>query len=61
MAGAGEAYPATVFEQIHPEMGDRVRAFAVRQLGDVTGRLVWDLYAGIGETTTALAEAGAPG
>lgn len=59
VAGAGEAYPATVFEQIHPGMGDRVRAFAVRQLGDVTGRLVWDLYAGIGETTTALAEAGA--
>ena len=24
MAGAGEAYPATVFEQVHPAMGDRV-------------------------------------
>ena len=35
-------------------MGDRVRAFAVEQLGDVAGRQVWDLYAGIGETTAAL-------
>jgi 23S rRNA (uracil1939-C5)-methyltransferase len=38
MAGAGEAYPAAVFEQVHPEMGDRVRQFALEQLGDVAGR-----------------------
>ena len=59
VAGAGEAYPATAFEQVHPEMGDQARAFAISQLGDVGGRRVWDLYAGVGETTTALAEAGA--
>ena len=59
VAGAGEAYPATVFEQVHPEMGDRVRAFALEALGPVSGRRVWDLYAGIGETTARLAEAGA--
>jgi 23S rRNA (uracil1939-C5)-methyltransferase len=59
VAGAGEAFPATVFEQVHPEMGDRVRAFALEQLGDVLDRRVWDLYAGIGETTTQLAERGA--
>jgi len=59
MAGAGEAYPATVFEQVHPTMGDRVRAHAVGALGDVAGRHVWDLYAGIGETTAALTRAGA--
>ena len=59
VAGAGEAYPATVFEQIHPEMGDQVRYFAIEQLGEVTGRRIWDLYAGIGETTALLAEAGA--
>jgi 23S rRNA (uracil1939-C5)-methyltransferase len=59
MAGAVEPYPATVFEQVHPEMGDRVRAFAVEQVGDVADRRVWDLYAGIGETTSALARAGA--
>ena len=58
MAGASEAYPATVFEQVHPEMGDRVREFAVQQLGDPAGRKVWDLYAGIGETTTSLVSRG---
>jgi len=59
MAGAAEAYPATVFEQVHPEMGDRVRARAVAALGDVRGRRLWDLYAGIGESTALLADAGA--
>ncbi len=59
VAGSDEAYPATVFEQVHPEMGDRVRAYAVEQLGDVAAKRVWDLYAGVGETTVALAEAGA--
>ncbi len=52
--GADDAYPATVFEQIHPVMGDRVRAYAVGQLGDLSGLHVWDLYAGIGETTALL-------
>jgi 23S rRNA (uracil1939-C5)-methyltransferase len=59
VAGAGEAFPATVFEQVHPEMGDRVRTFALEQLGEVSGRRVWDLYAGIGETTTQLIAKGA--
>ncbi|MGZ8398945.1 MAG: class I SAM-dependent RNA methyltransferase [Gemmatimonadales bacterium] len=59
VAGAGEAFPATVFEQVHPEMGDRVRDFALEQLGDVSGRRVWDLYAGIGETTAQLVAKGA--
>jgi 23S rRNA (uracil1939-C5)-methyltransferase len=56
---AGGAFPATVFEQVHPAMGDRVRAFALASLGDVSGRHVWDLYAGIGETTSALVASGA--
>lgn len=59
VVAGSEAYPAVVFEQVHPEMGDRVRAAAVAALGDVAGRHVWDLYAGIGETTRALAERGA--
>jgi 23S rRNA (uracil1939-C5)-methyltransferase len=59
VAGETERFPATVFEQVHPEMGDRVRAFAVGALGTVEGRHVWDLYAGIGETTAALVQAGA--
>ncbi|MGN6391012.1 MAG: hypothetical protein ACTHM9_02025, partial [Gemmatimonadales bacterium] len=59
MAGADETFPATVFEQINPSMGDRVRAHAITALGPVAGRRVWDLYAGIGETTSALTAAGA--
>ena len=59
VAGSSEAFPATVFEQVHPEMGDRVRAHALQALGPVVDRTVWDLYAGIGETTVRLLEAGA--
>jgi 23S rRNA (uracil1939-C5)-methyltransferase len=40
-------------------MGDRVREFAVQQLGEVSGLKVWDLYAGIGETTERLVGRGA--
>jgi tRNA/tmRNA/rRNA uracil-C5-methylase (TrmA/RlmC/RlmD family) len=40
-------------------MGDRVRAYALAALGPLDGRRVWDLYAGIGEATAALARAGA--
>lgn len=57
--GAREAYPATVFEQVFPEMGDRVRQHAIDGLGEVRGTHIWDLYAGIGETTRVLAERGA--
>jgi len=59
VAGTAEAFPATVFEQVNPEMGDRVRSYAIEQLGEVAGRRVWDLYAGIGETTLQLAGRGA--
>ncbi len=57
--GAREAYPAMVFEQVHPGMGDRVREYAVASLGSIAGKHLWDLYAGIGETTRALAALGA--
>jgi 23S rRNA (uracil1939-C5)-methyltransferase len=57
--GSREAFPATVFEQVHPAMGDMARAHAIEALGPVRGIQVWDLYAGIGETTRALAERGA--
>ena len=59
VAGEAMSYPATAFEQIHPEMGDRVREFALSQLGTVAGRRLWDLYSGIGETTESLVRAGA--
>jgi 23S rRNA (uracil1939-C5)-methyltransferase len=59
MAGADVTYPATAFEQVHPDMGDRVRTFALDQLGELSGRHVWDLYSGIGETTDELVKRGA--
>lgn len=59
VAGAGEPFPAAVFEQVHPAMGDRVRDWALAALGSVAGLRAWDLYAGIGETTARLAGAGA--
>jgi 23S rRNA (uracil1939-C5)-methyltransferase len=59
LAGGAGGTPAPVFEQVNPVMGDRVRAFALDRLGPVAQARVWDLYAGIGETTAALAAAGA--
>ncbi len=59
VAGASEPYPAAVFEQVHPAMGDRVRAWALAQLGDLAGVKAWDLYAGVGETSALLAAGGA--
>jgi 23S rRNA (uracil1939-C5)-methyltransferase len=55
----GGAAPAGVFEQVHPEMAARARAFAVDQLGRMTGLEVWDLYAGVGDTTAVLSARGA--
>lgn len=59
MAGPATGFPATAFEQVHPEMGGVARAWAVRQLGNLADQLAWDLYGGIGDTAMALAEAGA--
>ena len=59
VAGERDAYPATAFEQVHPAMGDRVRRYALRVLDAARDQMVWDLYAGIGETTSALLAAGA--
>ncbi|MEO8634975.1 MAG: TRAM domain-containing protein [Gemmatimonadales bacterium] len=56
---SGELFPATVFEQVHPALGDTIRTAAIAALGPLTGAQVWDLYAGIGETSALLLEAGA--
>ncbi|HEX5005217.1 MAG TPA: hypothetical protein VFV65_07860, partial [Gemmatimonadales bacterium] len=58
VAGSAEPYPADVFEQVHPAMGHRVRDWALAQLGAAGGATAWDLYAGIGDTSAALAAAG---
>jgi len=59
VAGAAEPYPAAVFEQVHPAMGDLVRTWALGQLGDWEGMTAWDLYAGVGETSAKLQAGGA--
>lgn len=59
VSGAGEAFPATVFEQVNPVMGELARSAAIAALGPVQGLHVWDLYAGVGDTTDRLAAAGA--
>ncbi len=59
MAGPATGFPATAFEPINPEMGVIARRWAVEQLGDLRGAVVWDLYGGIGDTAVELAERGA--
>src|SRR2546425_1118456 len=59
VAGPARGFPATAFEQVNPEMGTIARGWAVEQLGDVRGAVVWDLYGGIGDTAVQLAERGA--
>jgi 23S rRNA (uracil1939-C5)-methyltransferase len=59
VAGPATGFPPTAFEQVNPEMGTIARAWAMDQVGDVRGAVVWDLYGGIGDTAVALAERGA--
>jgi len=59
MAGPATGFPATAFEQVHPEMGAIARAWAVEQLGSLAGQAAWDLYGGIGDTAVLLAAGGA--
>jgi 23S rRNA (uracil1939-C5)-methyltransferase len=59
VGGGTDLFPAAAFEQVNPAMGDLLRAHALEQLGEVAGRHAWDLYAGIGEATAALAARGA--
>jgi 23S rRNA (uracil1939-C5)-methyltransferase len=59
VSGDREAFPATVFEQVNPALGRRIREYALQQLGPVEGLHAWDLYAGIGETTDQLRHLGA--
>ena len=56
---AAAGLPATAFEPVNPEMAALARAWATAGLGDVAGRVVWDLYGGAGDTALRLAAAGA--
>jgi len=59
VAGPATGFPAIGFEQAHPEMGLVARHWAVAQLGELRGAVVWDLYGGIGDTAIQLAGRGA--
>ena len=59
VAGPATGFPATAFEQVNPGMGMLTRQWAVAQLGDVKGQMVWDLYGGIGDTAALLVARGA--
>ncbi len=58
VSGQRRGYPALAFEQINPELAVRIREQAVLWLGEVEGRVVWDLYCGVGDTALLLAGRG---
>ncbi|MGD2135663.1 MAG: hypothetical protein PVF27_05860, partial [Gemmatimonadales bacterium] len=59
LAGTAEATRVSAFEQVNPELGERIRRDAVAALGVPAGGRVWDLYGGVGETARLAAAAGA--
>ncbi|MFQ5703588.1 MAG: class I SAM-dependent RNA methyltransferase [Gemmatimonadales bacterium] len=59
VAGRKTGFPAVAFEQVNLELACRVCEEAVEGLGNVAGRVVWDLYAGVGDASELLACAGA--
>lgn len=59
VAGARTGFPAMAFAQVQPELADRIRREAVAALGEVAGRVVWDLYGGTGDGARLLAAHGA--
>lgn len=59
MAGPKSATAAAAFEQVHPAVAWMARAFALDRLSAGEGDEVWELYAGLGDTSRALARSGA--
>ena len=59
VAGHTFTFDATSFFQVSPEGAEALVAEVLRACGDVTGALVWDLYAGVGLLSVPLAAAGA--
>ncbi|HEU4801235.1 MAG TPA: hypothetical protein VFS94_11470 [Gemmatimonadales bacterium] len=59
VAGPDSGVAAAAFEQVHPAVAWMARAFALDRLSAGEGDVVWDLYAGLGDTSRALAKSGA--
>lgn len=56
VAGPRTGFPPVAFEADHPAMDRMVRECAIDNLGVVQGRVVWDLYGGVGDNAARLAE-----
>jgi 23S rRNA (uracil1939-C5)-methyltransferase len=59
VAGPRTGFPALAFAQVNPSLADRLRSDAALALGEVAGRVVWDLYGGVGDAARMLAARGA--
>jgi 23S rRNA (uracil1939-C5)-methyltransferase len=59
VVGRRTGFPVTAFEQVNRQLAHAIRVAAVEALGDVRGRVVWDLYGGVGDTAELLADRGA--
>lgn len=59
VSGNARGFPVVAFEQVYPEFGWRIRREAADALGVVEGKVVWDLYGGVGDTAELLAQRGA--
>lgn len=58
VSGGREAFPALAFEQVNPPAAAVLREKAVQALGDLNGKVAWDLYGGVGDTARLLAAGG---
>src|SRR5262249_16061031 len=56
--GPATGFPALAFEQNNPALAAEIRQVAVAALGDLTGKTVWDLYGGTGDSARLLAARG---
>ncbi len=59
VAGLSYALPSGGFFQVSTHAAEALVTEVLRAVGDVDGRLVWDLYAGVGLLSLPLARAGA--
>ncbi|MFQ5550834.1 MAG: class I SAM-dependent RNA methyltransferase [Gemmatimonadales bacterium] len=59
LEGDGQSEALGSFRQANAEVADRIRRLSVALLPDVDGRVVWDLFCGLGDTCALLAGRGA--
>ncbi|MEX0591951.1 MAG: class I SAM-dependent RNA methyltransferase [Nitriliruptoraceae bacterium] len=58
VAGLNLSYPADGFFQVNVSGAEALVAAVLEAVGDISGALVWDLYAGVGLLSIPLAQAG---